>query len=169
MEDLKALFKVRDEHFSKHTTKILMEITNTLECVTTYLVDIDDGVAQSDIVWEDISIMEDILVMMGTVDYIIGNTISFGNEKIVVTAENCESLQQLVHMSVPLVLVQEDDTAKIMRYLETTAVDMGSDLDGFVVPLTPQTTTPHTSDFDLSELSEEQRQSLKLSTTKGGQ
>lgn len=167
MEDLKALFKVRDEHFTEHTTKILIEIVNTLECVTTYLVDIDDYAAQGNIIWEDISIMEDILVMMGTVEYSIGSTIVFGDEKIVVTDENCESLQQLVHMSVPLALVQENDKAKIIHYLETTAEDMGSDLDEIMVQI--NTPPPPTSDFDLSELSEEQLASLKLSTAKGGQ
>ena len=163
MEDLKALFKVRDEHFITHTTKILVEITDTLECVSLYLVNIDDNAAQGTIVWEDISIMEDIIIMMGTVEYHIGDTIIFGDEKIVVTDENADSLQQLVHMSVPIALVEEGDKDKIMDYLESTSNEFSSELGEFLVS-EPQ----HETEFDLSELSDEQIQALKLSTAKGG-
>jgi len=165
MEDLRALFKVRDEHFTEHTTKILMEVIDTLECVTTYLVDIDDNAAQGNIVWEDVSIMEDILIMMGTVEYSVGDTIIFGDEKIVVTDENADSLQQLVHMSVPINLVQEANHSKIMNYLESSTEDIGDELGEIIVPVTA---SQPESEFDLSELSDEQIQSLKLSTAKGG-
>jgi len=164
MEDLKALFKVRDEHFSEHTTKILIEITDTLKCVTVYLNEIDDGAAQGKIIWEDVSIMEDILIMMGTVEYGVGDTIVFGDEQIIVTPENADSLQQLVHMSVPVDLVQESDREKIMEYLRTTTEDINVELSEIIVP-----TSHLDAEFDLSELSDEQIQALKLSTAKGGQ
>jgi hypothetical protein len=165
MADLKALFKARDDQFSKETFKIFKLIEVTLGCVTAYLSDIDEAVGQGIISWEDTSIVDDMVVVIGMVDYEPNETISLYGQEYKITEENLDEFQRVVHMSVPLDLVEEGSEQNIMDYLYNIGDD--KDIDEFSDVITPAAAKLE-EEFDLSELTEEQIQSLKLHNPKGG-
>jgi len=166
MQDLKSLVAARDKSNAEFTLKIFKQIGAALGCVTAYLTDIDNYVAQGIITWEDVSIMEGMLIVMGTVNYNVGDTIELGDEEIIMTEENVDEFQQIVHMTLPFELAEEGDEDKILEYLYKTA-DTNS-LDDFSEIVMPPPAVLD-EEFDLSELSDEQIQSLKLQTIKSRQ
>lgn len=165
MADLKALFKERDEKFLEQTLKIFKLIETTLGCVTAYLSDIDEAVQQGIITWEDTSVVDDAVVVIGMVDYELGDVITLYGKEFTITQENFDEFQRVVHMSVPIDLVEEADEQKIMNYL----YGLDKNIDEFSNVITPPAAATKLEDeFDLSELTEEQIESLKLHNLKGG-
>ncbi len=149
MDNLKTLYYKRDEQFSAQTLKIFEKIDSTLACLSLYLSDVDDSVAQGVIAWEDTSIIDDLVVVIGTVQYELGDIVTIDLNDIEITPNNIEEVQRIIHMSVPYALVIADDQDDIMEYLYTEGVDLES------------MGNPPTNEFDLSELSDEQLKSLR--------
>jgi len=166
MTDLKTLFDKRDEQFSKETIKIFEKINTTLGCVTAYLSDVNEAVAQGIISWEDTTIMDDTIIIIGMVDYEIGSTIALAGMDFTISEENIDEFQSVIHMQVPFKLADEGDEDKLMDYLYEFGE--GKNMDEFQSLISPTKIPVLEHEFDLSELSEEQRQSLKLSNPKGG-
>ncbi len=164
MEDLKTIYKNRDDHYTKENNKLLKLINTTLKCVTVYLSKVNPVIQQGIISWEDTSVMDDMVIVIGMLGYELGNTITDGNGKIVITEENILELQQMVHMAVPLKLVEAADSEKITKYLQNLDSNHDIEADTTIV----ESPTQHAQDFDLSELSEEQLENLRLSPTKTG-
>lgn len=165
MEDLKPLYKKRDKRYTKENRKLLELIDTTLKCVTAYFVKINPAIFQGIISWEDTSVMDDMVIVMGMLSYELGKTIDIGNTKIVVTEDNVNELQHMVHMAVPIDLVEEADSEKITKYLQSLDGDYDIEADSAIIELP---TPVHENEFDLSELSEEQLENLKLSSLKTG-
>ena len=165
MADLKALFKARDEKFLEETLKIFKLINSTLGCVTAYLSDIDEAVQQGIITWEDASIVDDMVVVIGMVDYDLGDVINLYGKEYTITEENFDDFQRVVHMSVPIDLAEEGNEEKILNYLYSQGE--GKDISEFsnAVSGIPEPNTEE--EFDLSELTEDQIESLKLHNLKG--
>jgi len=153
METLKKLYNVRDEIFADKTYEIFKHIDNTLACVTLYLTDIDDMVAQGIIAWEDTTLVEDLVVVIGTVQYNVGEFLTIDNKEIEITKDNKEKYEQVVHMSIPYDLVIEDDKDNIIEFLYTVGSE--SELTHIGIPIETN------NDFDLTELSEEQLTALQ--------
>ncbi len=153
MENLKTLYNVRDEIFSDKTYEIFKKIDNTLACLTLYLTDIDEAVAQGVIAWEDTSLIDDLVVVIGTVQYDMGDIITIAGVEIEVTPNNVLEIERVIHMSIPYDLVIEDDKDNIMEFLYTVEAANEFNIDGAPA-----------NDFDLSELSDEQRKSLQSAT-----
>ena len=165
MADLKALFKARDEKFTQETLEIFKLIHTTLGCVTAYLSDIDEAVQQGIITWEDTSIVDDSVVVIGMVEYEPGETITLFGKDFKITEENIEEFQRIVHMSVPIDLVEEANEEKIMNYLYDIGED--KDINEFSNVISPPAAAKLDEEFDLSELTEEQIASLKMHNIKG--
>lgn len=169
MADLKDLFKERDDLFTDKTLEIFSQITGTLDAVTIFFNEIDEAVSQGIMSWEDVNIMEDLIILIGVVQYNLGDTVTIGDLDIVVTEENKEDLQRIMHMSVPLELVEENDAEKILEFLHEMNVDKDSeDFTTLIeIPVQHPGNTPE-QDFDLTDLDEQQIQSLKyFSDNKG--
>ena len=163
MEDLKTLYEKRDKRYTKESKKIFKLINTMMECVTNHLSDMDESIFQGNISWEETSLMDDMVIIIGMLSYDLGDVIDVGGIEINVTEDNIHELQQMLHMAVPIKLVEEGDSKKITAYLQTITSQHNVDVD--VVEL------PHSgldNEFDLSELSEEQRENLRLSTLKSG-
>ena len=165
MADLKALFRARDEKFLEETLKIFNLIKTTLGCVTAYLSDVDEAVQQGIVTWEDTSIVDDSVVVIGMVDYEPGETITLYGTEFKITEENIDEYQRVVHMSVPVDLVEEGNEQNIMNYLYN--LGSGKSIEEFSNVIAPPAATKLEDEFDLSELSEEQIASLKMHNIKG--
>lgn len=162
MEELKKLFNVRDNAFEKQTYEIFSVINTTLVCVNSFLCDIDPIFAAGNIAWEDVNLVDDGIVIIGMVDYTEGTEMEVDNNTIVVTKDNIEYFRRIVHMSLPVDLVYEDDEDVIMEFLYN--MHNQDSVSAFSEPLEPGIN--NNTDFDLSKLTEEQRQSLMFHDNK---
>jgi len=162
MKDLKALFFERDKFFSDKTLEIFKEIDTTLSAVTAFLSDIDDMVSQGTITWEDASYLEDLVVIIGVVQFDVGKIITVGQAEIEITLENTEQFNRVVHMSVPVELVLENDPEEILEFLYR----MGTDSEQETIEMKAMGEY-NDMEFDLSELSDEQRKQLEMYDKKG--
>lgn len=163
MEDLKTLFKTRDKRYNKASKKIFKLINTMVVCVTNHLSDMNGSIFQGNISWEEASFMDDMVIIIGMLSYDPGDVIDVNGVEINVTEDNVHELQQMLHMAVPIDLAEEGDSKKIAAYLQTITAQHKVDVDLVELPH-----HPHDNDFDLSELSEEQRENLRLSTLKSG-
>lgn len=158
MEDLQKMLKARDSAFEEKTLEIFKLINTTLVCVTTFLSDIDPLCDAGTFTWEDANIVDDLLVVMGSVDYTPGTTFESDGNEITITEENLEYFRRVVHMNVPLELATTNDEDAIMEFLytmheEKSAEEFSETIDKFI---------PSATEFDLTQLTDEQLQSLKF-------
>jgi len=163
MGTLKELFEERDEAFKQQTFKIFELIHTTLVCVTEYLNSIDPVFAAGQVAWEDANLMDGMVLIVGIVDYTPGTQIEIEGETITITESNLDYFQRVVHMSLPFELVESSNEANIIEFLKM--IHEKQKAESFSTPIND--TPPPDDDFDLSQLTEEQRQAYMLFNTKG--
>ncbi len=162
MEELEKIFEARDMAFEKQTHEIFDIIYTTLVCVTTFLGDIDPIFAAGNILWEDVNLVDGGIVIIGMVDYTEGTEIEVDKNTVMVTEDNIEYFRRIVHMSLPIDLVYKDDESVIMEFLYN--MHSQDNVSTFSEPLEPGIN--NNPEFDLSKLTEQQRQSLMLHNNK---
>lgn len=162
MEELREVFNERDTAFAAGTMKIFELIHTTLVCVTEFLNESDPVCAAGNISWEDANLMEDLVVIIGMVDYAPGTAIEADGNLVTITEDNLEYFQRVVHMSLPYDLVKTSNEVEITAFLRTINENVGEEFTDAVSPPTTSDT-----DFDLSKLTEEQRKSLMMHNAKG--
>jgi hypothetical protein len=162
MTELKDIFDARDEAFAKKTMEIFGIIHTALVCITEFLNETDPSVASGNVSWEDANLMDDLVVIIGMVNYEEGTVIENDGNKITITNDNIEYFQRIVHMSLPYEMVLSSNEEDIMEFLHT----MGTN---HPIEFTESVDTPpdDSMEFDLSKLTEEQRRSLMFHHMKG--
>jgi len=158
MEDLQKMLKARNSAFEEKTLEIFKLINTTLVCVTTFLSDIDPLCGAGTFTWEDANIVDDLLVVMGSVDYAPGTTFESDGNEITITEENLEYFQRVVHMNIPLELATTNDEDAIMDFLYTMHEEKS--MEEFSETI--DNSNPVATEFDLTQLSDKQLQSLKF-------
>ncbi len=158
MEKLKNVFEERDSVFSEKTHEIFALIHSTLVCVTDFLNDIDPMFDAGIITWEDASLIDNMIVIVGIVDYELGTEIDIDGNVIVITEDNLDHFQRVVHMSLPDEVVASKDSDRITKFLYELHENDNPGIFSDTIAPTP----PALADFDLSKLTEDQRQSLLL-------
>ena len=162
MEELKKVFEARDSAFEKKTHEIFELIHTSLVCVTEFLNDVDPIFNAGEITWEDANLVDDLVVIVGMLDYTPGTTVEVDGNLISVTEENLDYFQRVVHMSLPFDLVASSNEEDITRFLYELH-NKGNTSD-FSEPLEDNINVA--ADFDLTKLTKEQRQSLMLYNNK---
>jgi len=162
MTDLKDIFYARDEAFAEKTMEIFEAIHTALVCITEFLNETDPNCAAGNISWEDANLMDDLVVIIGMVDYEHGTIIESDGNEITITNDNIQYFQRIVHMSLPYEMVLSSNEEDIMEFLHT----MGTN---YPIEFTKSVDIPSddSTEFDLSKLTEEQRRSLMFHHMKG--
>lgn len=160
MEELKKVFEERDSAFEKKTLEIFNIIHISLVCVTEFLNDIDPIFAAGDVAWEDANLIDDLVIVIGMVHYTPGTTVEIDGNMVSITEENLDYFQRVVHMSLPYDLVLSSDEDAILEFLhnmhdEGKAEDISEPIESGAIPGEATST-----DFDLTKLTDEQRQAL---------
>lgn len=158
MENLKNMFTIRDDEFEKRTLEIFAVIHTSLVCVTEFLDEIDPFFSAGNVTWEDTNLVDDLIVIIGIVEYDPDTTIELEGEVIQVTEDNLEYFQRVVHMSLPFNLVVNGDEEEIMDFLYELH---GQENEEDTLPLIDEVPQSNT-DFNLTELTDKQQQSLLL-------
>lgn len=147
---IEELFNERDEFYIKKTREIMLEMHAVLLAINKLVsLQPNDGVVN----WEEISLYNDVVLMIGVVEYNPGAKLkTFRGDVIDITEQNAKTLQRLIRIGVPVELVAEGDSEKIYHFL-ADSVDFDDDITSSLASDT---------DFDLEELTEEQRISLEM-------
>lgn len=156
MENLKAIFNERDDVFSKRTHKIFSLINTTLVCVTEFLNTNDPMFQAGSITWEEVELEEDLVSIMGFIEYEPGTTVEVDNNIISVTSENIDYFQRIIHMSLPYELVVESDGGEILKFLQKLKDDGKGDDFGKIIAGAPDGSI----DFDFTKLTKAQQAAL---------
>jgi hypothetical protein len=160
MSKLKEIIDTRDSSFQEKTLEIFELIHTTLVCVTEFLNDADPICAAGNLTWEDANIMEDLVVIIGMVEYVAGTEMEVDGNMVKITDENVEYFQRVVHMSLPFDLVEAGNEKDIIEFLHTMHGELNAADFSEIVEET--TTESAEVDFDLTKLTEEQRRSLMM-------
>ncbi len=165
MDELKKIFEARDSAFEQQTLKIFNIIHMTLVCVETFLNDIDPIFAVGNITWEDVNLVDDGIIIIGMVDYTVGTKMEIDGNMIVITQDNIEYFRRIVHMSLPFDLIYDNDEDTIMEFLYN--MHNQDNVSTFSEPLElGVNNNNNNTEFDLTKLTEKQRQSLMVLNNK---
>ena len=162
MNIVQELFEQRDKKFASVTMEIFEHIHNSLVCITDFLNDNDPVFAAADVTWEDANLANDQVTIIGMIDFNENTTVTIDGEEIEITADNKEYFQRVIHLSLPFGLVIEGDYNTITQFLtemkqhEEALLEEAINLES----ITPAVNTAQS--FDLSKLTQSQRNSLIL-------
>ena len=109
--------------------------------------------------------MDGMIVVIGMIQYELGANAAFGATQITVTKDNIHELEHMIHMAVPSKLVEEDNEEEITKYLQSLG-GINVDSETSFIPLPSSVLSEQ--DFDLTELTDEQLEKLKLSSFDAG-
>lgn len=184
-DSLKRMFFVRAERFTNDTMDILKRMPNALQAIVEFIHSKAAFTANGEIEFTDISLLDagsedPVVLMVGTMHFRPGVEVELKNgDKTVVTPDTEEYFKKMVRFGIPLRLV-ESSPAEILKYLKESdeerqehveeikkAVEeaLGIEPDEKVTKQTDTVTTD--ADFDLTQLTEEQRRQLSLLSRTG--
>lgn len=171
------MFNTRDQTYRDETKEIFINIFHVLEGIIVFLGLEDDAKAKR-LAWEDVKYVNDdseemggIVIVTGVISNEPGDMAKLANgESIQVTEENMDYFDRVIRVGVPLDIVNAANADQILEFLEATE-DMEVDEDeleallkerGEFKPISEGRTGSVENDFDLENLSDDQRNSLQL-------
>jgi len=165
MKDVQALLEQRDELFRDQTVTALGLAEDTLIGIREYLISIDSSYEPGQFVWEDISLFEnELLMLIGYVSYEPGTSFQLDGEIIEITEDNKDYFDRILRIGIPLSIVKQNSKAVVIGFLtnlnnaiEDESLDAREEIEQVEDSLAKQ---PSKYDFDLDELTDEQRTSL---------
>lgn len=170
---LLELFEERDEMFKEITDKIYEEIPHVVEGARKFLLKQEGEEEVGNLSWEDISIYPDgedpfgFLMLVGVISYRIGDTyVTTAGEKIEVTLSNVDYFRRLLRIGIPFDLVESNSVEAVTTFLEQTATEDSQQAtetaEQIIRTIVDAASGESESEFDLDELTEEQRQKLAM-------
>lgn len=158
MEEIKKIFKKRDSAFEKQTLEIFKQINTALVSVTRFLNDIDPTCEAGNLSWEDTNLVDDLIVIIGTVQFTPNTTVEIDGELVSITEDNMDYFNRVIHMSLPYDLVVEGDEDIITEFL----YDIHNEEIAKEALAAHEESQGTDLDFDLSKLSDDQMHALEL-------
>ena len=156
MTELKKLFERRDAAFKSITVDILDSLPNVLDACRRFVT--DHGHHNGTLSWEDISYLqeEEVVLLVGIVQYNPGDIIEMPDgEKVKINEATAEYFKSMLRLGIPYKLATHGTTDDVYEWL-TQHVEHR---DG---PEEIQQKTVDETDFNLDDLTEEQRQQLEM-------
>lgn len=178
INNIKELLKERDDEFNAKTAEIIGVIPHVVEGLYEFVKAKDGPDVEVNV--RDVELFEapapgesstgeereDIVLLMGVIDYTLGSTLKLpSGVSVVVNEETQEYLRRILRVGFPYPQIVEWDKDEIVNYLNETEVNNGEE-----DPMKLQDHAPSTvdQDFNLDDLTEEQRKSLMMFTKMSG-
>ena len=167
MKDVQALLEQRDELFRDQTVTALGLAEDTLLGIREYLISVDSSYEPGQFVWEDVSLFEhDLLMLIGYVSYTPGTSFQLDGEIIEITEDNKDYFDRILRIGIPLSIVKQNSKAVVIGFLsnlnnaiEDESLDAHEEIEQIEDFAAEQ---PSKYDFNLDELTDEQRLSLEF-------
>ncbi len=160
MSNITDLFKQRDALFAKATDNILEAIPHVLDGIVRYL-NLRDEIQSGNLSWEEAMLFpsedggESFIMIVGVISYNPGEKFELPDHRIVEINENtADYFKRLIRIGIPVTMAENGTDEDIFEFLKKT-----EDAENAPAP-EPMSSDP--TDFDLTELTDEQRKALEL-------
>lgn len=183
------IFFKRTENYTTATIQILEKMPGALEAVSELIEEREPFKAGGILNWGEISLVagntdDALIVLVGVVSFPSGAEVELQTgEKVTVTKDTEQYFQpRMVRIGIPLKLA-EASKEEVIDYLRKTDIEQKKNIEDIkktlsdvfgineegtdLVATQPQDSITSGADFDLTQLTEEQRKQLELSTKMG--
>lgn len=173
MAELRELFKKREEAFKTQSEEIFASLPNVLDGCKRFVA--HRGGDAEMLEWDDVNYLpkdendendREIVVLIGTISYNPGDSVTLpSGERVVVTENTVDYFKAMLRLGIPYELAVNGTSDQIYQFLdETIKVEHIEETDGHepeleMVEDTPQ---PNSSGFNLDDLSAEQRAAVAM-------
>ena len=155
-QKLKELFDERDRVTTELTTKIIDAMPNVLEGARQFIVS-HDG-APGHLSWEGISLFNEeggFVLLVGAVSYDPGDEIKLPNGKsVVVSQDTTDYFRRLIRIGIPMNIAETGTVSDVFKFIQESTKFQEFEEDPMEVI--------ENAEFDLEELTEEQRAALNM-------
>ena len=158
---LLELFEKREDHWQSDTVTILEKMTHVLEGAFQHLEETGGISPHGTLVWDDVSLLGELVLIIGNVVYEPGTKIyTETGEEITVTEENAHHFDNFIRVGVPLELAQNGSVEDVKAFLvDISGENELDEMEGNQQNV--HSINDHT-DFNLSQLTEEQLEQLEM-------
>lgn len=164
---VKKLFENREKHFKDDTDAILDSMSTATAAIAKFIKKTDDVVIEGgELTWEDVTYIggvekdnEGYVIFIGVQSHQPGETFSLPNgQTVAITEETAEYFRRMIRVGLPFHLAVEGSAEEIVQFMEEAAKRDPYDPYDLDMMLESEPST----EFDLEELTDEQRESLML-------
>jgi len=172
--NLRQQFHQRDRTFSKHTKAILDALVDVTNGASEFIKSLPDSFYKhGTVVWEDVSLVKDYIMLVGVLRYENGTTFMFKNEMIEITEANKEYWQRVMRVGVPLDIIESGTKEDIIQFLQSVYDAELNEVNELIKEIEEEfyssdDESKEEEEFDLDQLSEEQRKQLQMFRGNGG-
>lgn len=164
-KDLITIFEEREEMLASTSKLIFGRIHNITAGIDTFLSKTDDAYASGYVTWEEVQYNseEDLVVIYGILAFEVGATFQISDSEITISNENMEMFKRMIRIGIPIHIVKNNSEKETIDFLETVNQQNQSLRSINTDNIAP----PKESDkeFNLDELTDEQRQALMSTMT----
>ena len=163
MKDIRQLLKQRDNLYRNQTIAAFDSVHEVLEGVEEYLSSVDPSYGFGTFEWEEIAIHEQdgLLMLLGFVNYEPNQEFLMGGELVEITDENVAYFQRVLRINIPIDVALADDKERLIQFLvNLNNAIQEEDQEAPPVKLIPDGQPETNYDFDLDELTDEQKAAL---------
>lgn len=167
MKDIRQLIKQRDNIYRNQTIVAFDIVHPTLEGVEEYLISIDPSYGYGVFSWEEIAIHEDdgLLMLLGFVNYEPDQEFLMGGEMVEITKDNAAYFQRVLRIGIPLSVVQTNSKEGVIQFLLNLNEAIAEDKVEDPTAVSLKADTTEHLDFNLDDLTDEQKAALKMFET----
>lgn len=164
MTDAKTLINQRDRSYEDQTTTIFKHVTTTLDGIRDYIIVADPSYTPGIFNWEEVGIFDDLLMLVGIVRYDPGAKFVLDGEMIEITEDNKEYFNRVLRIGIPLSIVNQYDSTATYDFLHQLhhAVQEEQEHEA-IATIPPRQIKVNEYEFDLEELTDDQRRALEFS------
>lgn len=164
MTELKELFKEREEAVNRLSDQIFDSIPNVIDGCVQFIK--EKGADEDQLEWEGVHYDEDrdVVLLLGNVTYKPGDTVKLPNgEEMVVNDNTAPYFQAMLRLAIPYKIVVEGTIEDVYEFLKST-VEYEEE-EHVEVQRGDLESIGSASEFDLDELTEEQKKQLEMFTS----
>jgi len=185
MNNLQDLFDARFASYSEHSNKILLRLESNVIPAILEVLELS-SVEESKLLWKDVRVVENHVVIIGAIEYSPGDIIKDDVTSVTLSKEQAMLMSKLVKIAVPLTLAENASSAQITKHLVDSQSKLrdeyeaayGHDQNALTAAMTDathqqlgwdETVEPDlatlvdsVSEFDIEKLSEKQLEALVL-------
>lgn len=166
MDAFLSLLEERDNIYHEFTYSILEQLAPTVLVTAIEHLGLEDMAATGQVMWQDVAVTDYILTLVALVKYPPGSTYTTesGEEIEVTETMDQEYFTRVIRISIPLELAINGTIEEVRDFLEVTRAEAQDRQEQYYSTLDnlDEGMSTEATDFDLDELTEEQRQKLNM-------
>jgi len=162
MKDISEVLGHRDKLYTDQTTVVFDRLKPVFKGIYDYLSYADPSYAPGIFIWLEAKMFDggDLLMLVGRVEYEIGATFVMEGHSVKITEQNKPYYVRTLRIGIPFSIVNQLDATATFDFLHSLRTAIEEDTARLIEEAQRVVDTEITEEFDLDELSDEQRDSL---------